>query len=179
MNFTPFPILYSERLSLRQLDASDSEMVLYLRSDKTINQFIDRPIERQTKNLSDAKNHIKKLTRLINNNSSISWGITLLDNRKLIGTICLWNFSKDLKTAEVGYDLSLESHNKGFMTEALNAVINYGFNQLNLQNIEAYTHYQNESSIALLLKNGFHLLDDKKDSENKNNSIYNIQKTQE
>lgn len=175
MNFTPFPTLQSKRLLLRELKISDCKEILYLRSDKSINEFIYRPIERQTKNLSDAKKHIENLAQLTKKNKSIIWGIALQTNDKLIGTICLWNFSTDLKTAEVGYDLSSEHQNKGYMSEALEAVISYGFNKLNFQNIDAYTHKANQNSISLLLKNNFVLLKDKIDLNNKHNSIYRLE----
>ena len=59
------------------------------------------------------------------------------------------------KIAEVGYDLNPIFQRKGIMSEALNKVINFGFNELGLDNIEAYTHIQNENSKKLLEKNGF------------------------
>ena len=69
----------------------------------------------------------------------------------MIGTISLWKFSEDKKTAEVGYDLNPVFHNKGIMTEALNCVLKYGFTQLQLDKIEAYTHKENQASRKLLL----------------------------
>ena len=105
MNFNPFPNLISNRLFLRNIEESDVETILYLRSDKTINKFIERPEHRQTKTTSDALKFINQLHENSKNNISISWGITLQNNPQLIGTICLWNFSEDHKTAEVGYDL--------------------------------------------------------------------------
>ncbi|WP_407557462.1 GNAT family N-acetyltransferase [Winogradskyella sp. 4-2091] len=105
---------------------------------------------------------------------SIVWGITLKDKSELIGTICLWNFSVDKKVAEVGYDLNPKFHNKGIMTEALNLVLDFGFNQLKLQKIEAFTDTKNENSKRLLTKNGFILNPSRKDVDNESNLIYEI-----
>jgi len=174
MNFTPFPILQTERLVLRQLKLSDADAVLYLRSDKTINKYIHRPENRQTKTIEDATNHIKKLTNQIETNTSISWGISLKENPEIIGSICLWNFSEDKTIAEVGYDLSTAFHNKEIMSEALKEVIRYGKTQLKLNHIEAYTHKDNNSSKALLEKHNFHLVERKIDQDNLNNSIYRL-----
>ena len=174
MNFTPFPILQTERLVLRQLKLSDADAVLYLRSDKTINKYIHRPENRQTKTIEDATNHIKKLTNQIETNTSISWGISLKENPEIIGSICLWNFSEDKTIAEVGYDLSTAFHNKEIMSEALKEVIRYGKTQLKLNHIEAYTHKDNNSSKALLKKHNFHLVERKIDQDNLNNSIYRL-----
>jgi len=57
---------------------------------------------------------------------------------------------------EVGYVLEAkEERNKGYMGEALKAVLKYGFNELNLNRIEALTSPTNEISQKLLLANGF------------------------
>ncbi len=172
MTFTPFPEIKTSRLLLRQILNTDSDAILYLRSDKIINQHIQRPPESQTNTIADALKHIKKLTDQIDNNTSISWGITLKDQHEVIGTICLWNFSDDNLTAEVGYDLSLKHQNKGIMTEALFAVLEFGFNSLSINKIEAYTQKQNTHSIKLLEKTGFILNPSKKDTHNADNLVF-------
>ena len=174
MDIQIFPEIKTERLTLRKIEESDSDVILFLRSDKTINKFIDRPENRRTKNISDAIKHIKKLNT--ETNKSISWGIMLNNNSKIIGTICLWNFSKNLKTAEVGYDLNPAFQRKGIMSEALNSVVNFGFIELNIDVIEAFTHIQNKNSKKLLEKNGFHFNENRKDNDNPNDIVFEIRK---
>lgn len=176
MNTKAFPEINTERLFLRKIEESDSEAILFLRSDKTINKFIHRPENRKTKNIADAKKHIQKINLETENNTSFSWGITLKNDREIIGTICLWNFSENYKTAEVGYDLNPTHHRKGIMNEALHSVLDFGFNRLNLDKIEAFTHVQNESSKKLLEKNGFTFIKDRKDNDNLSNVIFEIKK---
>ncbi|WP_339895847.1 GNAT family N-acetyltransferase [uncultured Algibacter sp.] len=179
MDIQTFPEIKTERLTLRKIEVTDSDVILFLRSDKTINKFIDRPEDRKTKNISDAIKHIKKLNTDFENNKSISWGITLNNNTKIIGTICLWNFSEDYKTAEVGYDLNPTFQRKGIMSEALKRVVSFGFIELKINKIEAFTHIQNENSKKLLEKNGFHLIEHKKDDDNLSNVVYQIIKNQQ
>lgn len=169
MKFNPFPELKTERLILRKIKQSDHDMILFLRSDKTVNKFIDRPENRKTKNKTDAIKFIKEINEALKNNKSISWGITLKNNPKIVGTICLWNFSNDRKIAEIGYDLNPEYQRKGIMNEALKSVINFGFNKLSLNKIEAFTHKDNKSSIRLLENNRFLFIENKKDKDNTNN----------
>jgi [ribosomal protein S5]-alanine N-acetyltransferase len=128
MTFQPFPELSTERLILRELKESDHQLVLFLRSDKTVNAFIERPEDRQTKTTEDAIRFIKELHGYAKNNVSIAWGITLKEQPDIVGTICLWNFSDDRKTAEVGYDLHPNYQGLGIMTTALKLVLDYGFN---------------------------------------------------
>ena len=174
MNIQTFPVIKTERLTLRKIEESDSDVILFLRSDKSINKFINRPENRRTKNISDAIKHIKKLNADTKNNKSIAWGITLNENPKIIGTICLWNFSKDYKTAEVGYDLNPNFQKKGVMSEALNSVVNFGFIELYIDRIEAFTHIQNENSKKLLVKNGFSIIEDRKDNDDLSNVVFEI-----
>lgn len=175
-NIQIFQTIETERLLLRQLKESDSNVILFLRSDKTVNQFIERPPNRQTNDTVDAINHIIKLNKEIESNKSFSWGITLKSDPEVIGTICLWNFSNDSKTAEIGYDLSPQFQKKGIMTEALKHVLHFGFKELNLNKIEAFTHLKNENSKALLINNGFCHIESRKDNSNLSNIIFEIKK---
>jgi len=176
MNFNPFPEIKTERLFLRKIEESDCDIILFLRSDKTVTKFIERPENRKTKNKIDAINFIKEINEANKNNESISWGITLKNNPAIVGTICLWNFSDDHKIAEIGYDLNPAFQRKGIMDEALKSVVNLGFSILNLSKIEAFTHKENESSIRLLKKNKFQFIENRKDEDNTNNIIFEIEK---
>lgn len=174
MTFNPFPKLQSERLNLREITSADSATILFLRSDKTVNKFIERPEESKTKTIADALKFIEKITVATKKNTSIVWGITVKDSPGIIGSICLWNFSEDRKTAEVGYDLSPKSHGKGIMREALNCVMKFGFNKLNLNKIEAFTHSENEASKKLLIHQGFEYNKNRKDEGNNSNIIFEL-----
>lgn len=174
MNFTPFPILKSDRLVMRQIVETDVDSILFLRSDAEVNKFIQRPPSRQTKNRADAARFIQELANYVVENKSISWGITIENQPQIIGTICLWNFSEDKKTAEIGYDLKPEFHGQGYMNEAMQSVLNFGFLKLHLHLIEAFTHRENKNSIKLLESNGFTCMKHRSDPENSNNLIFEI-----
>lgn len=174
MKFNPFPELNSENLVLRKIIDSDFQTILYLRSDKIINEFIERPEHRKTKTIEEAKKFIHQIDDNLETNKSIAWGISLKNDPKIIGTICLWNFSEDNKTAEVGYDLNPKFQGKGIMSESIKSVLDYGFKTLNLDVIEAYTHQKNENSKTLLERNNFKLILGKKDEGNLNNLIFEI-----
>lgn len=176
MTFQPFPELTTERLILRELKESDHELILFLRSDNTVNAFIKRPLDRQTKTTEDAIRFIKEIHGYAKSNTSIAWGITLKNHPNIVGTICLWNFSKDRKSAEVGYDLHPNFQGLGIMSAALKLVLDYGFNTLNLDKIEAFTHKDNTSSIKLLERHRFVYMAHRTDEDNLNNAIFEIEK---
>lgn len=174
INFCPFPEIDSDRIFLRKIEMSDSDEILFLRSDKTVTKYIERPEHRKTKNIADAKKFINELDEYIETNKSIAWGITLKTDPKIIGTICLWNFSHNNRVAEVGYDLNPTQHKKGIMDEALKLILNYGFNELELDKIEAFTHNSNENSKKLLERNGFIFNKKRKDLNNEKNIIFEL-----
>ncbi len=163
------PQLKTKRLWLRKIDQNDSKAIHFLRSNQTVNHYVKRP---ETQTLQEAIDFIDKINNGISKQDWLFWGISTIGNPELIGTICLWNFSDDRKVAEVGYDLHPEFQRQGIMNEALRCILNYGFETLNLDRIEAYTHRENESSKKLLIKNNFVLILNRKDNENEDNIIF-------
>ena len=101
MNFTIFPILTTERLTLRQLASNDYQAIFDLRSDPEINKFLGRQASKTTE---DAINFIDMVNDNIKKNNSFYWAITLNDTKTLVGTICLFDFSNEKNSCEIGYD---------------------------------------------------------------------------
>ena len=168
-NFTPFPELKTERLILRQLTEDDTQEIFFLRTDESVNRHIERP---KPENINGARDFILKTNNGIKQNEMIDWAITLKDAHKLIGTICLWNFSRDKTKAEVGFELKPEYQGQGIMNEALEIILEFGFKTVALTSIDAYTHKDNISSIKLLKKNNFEQNSELIDNENSNNIIF-------
>ena len=151
-SFTPFPILKTERLTLRQLAVNDEQVIFTLRSDIEINKYLDRQASNA---IDDARNFINGINENINKNDSLYWAITLSDRNILVGTICLFGFSDEDAKCEIGYELLANFQGQGIMKEAAEKVINYAFNTIKVQKIEACLHRDNRSSIKLLDKFSF------------------------
>lgn len=166
-NFTPFPILTTERLSLRQLSIDDQQNIFALRSDKEINKYLDRQV---SKKIEDAIDFINKINDNIEKNNSIYWAITLTKTRTFVGTICLFDFSNEKNSCEIGYELMINFQGKGIMKEAGGKVIDYAFQTLQFQKIIAFTHNGNQSSTKLLKRFNFI----KSIEADKENSDFNI-----
>jgi len=149
LQFTPFPVLTTERLLLRQLTIKDENEIFALRTDDEVNRYLDRL---KARTIEDARKFISKINTGIHNNEAIYWGISLKDEPKLIGTICCWNISKENNSAETGYELLPAYQGKGIMQEALAKVIEYGFDIMKLHRIEAFADADNSRSANLLLK---------------------------
>lgn len=180
INFTPFPILTTERLTLRQLSTDDRQDIFALRSDTEINKYLGRE---PSKTIDDAINFINKIKDNIKNNNSIYWVISLTKTKTFVGTICLFDFSNEtIKTklytdeknsCEIGYELMTKFQGQGIMKEATEKVIDYAFQTLQFQKIVAFTHNQNQNSTKLLAK--FNFLQSKEaDKENPDFTIFTL-----
>jgi ribosomal-protein-alanine N-acetyltransferase len=166
-----FRLIKTSRLVLRRLVAEDRKALFILRNDEQVNRFIMR--NRMTSE-SEATAFIEQIWSNVDRGPDIYWAICLNTKPDLIGTICLWNFSEDRKQAELGYELFPAFQGRGLMSEAVQAVLDYGFKDLALTNVEACTHKANMRSKKILAKFEFRYLPDKTDPGNDNNEVYRI-----
>jgi [ribosomal protein S5]-alanine N-acetyltransferase len=150
--FTPFPVLQTERLTLRQLEMNDDQEIFALRSDSEINKYLDR---QASETIEDARNFINKVTENIKKGNSLYWVITLTNSKTFAGTICVFNFSDGNKKCEIGYELLTNFQGQGIMKEAAEKVIDYLIKTIKIRIIEACTHQDNQSSAKLLEKLAF------------------------
>ncbi len=152
LHLTPFPLLHTQRLVLRELDLPDASEIFFLRSDEQVMHYICRE---KMASVVEAEEWIKRHQEAIAHNESVSWAICLPSDPTLIGHIAYWRVVKEHYRAELGYFLHPDHWNKGIISEALTAVLDFGFRQLQLHTVEANIHPENKVSKRLLLKQGF------------------------
>ena len=172
-NFTPFPVLETERLILRELNDDDVNVIFKLRSNPITNKYIER--ELPTK-LSQAEDFINKITQEQIDKKSITWLLTLKEDKTAIGSICIWNINHGEQYGEVGYSLLPEYFKKGFMSEALKSVLDFGFHKMKLKTMEAFTHKNNTASKTLLEKHQFVFQSERREKGFENNRIFKLTK---
>jgi len=154
--FTDFPVIETGRLFLTELVAEDAEA--YHEQQKAALDLSDgvfwqygfetASADKASKSFEFAHNAWLKKGR-------IKWGVRLKESgSELIGQCELFNFSQQSK-AELGYWLGPSFHNQGFMTEAIQAVVRYAFETMEMHRIYANTSTENAASIAMLKKVGF------------------------
>ena len=147
-----FPVLTTERLVLRELRPSDVEQVFAMRSDPLVMQHVNRPL---AKSIEDAQALIELITSMVAANDAVQWAITEKHDDRFIGLIGFWRLVKEHHYGELGYMLAQEHWGKGYMSEAIGAVVDFGFNTLDFHRVEAITRPANAASIRALQKNGF------------------------
>jgi ribosomal-protein-alanine N-acetyltransferase len=143
-----FPILHTKRLDLIEIRQNHLNDLYKLFGDKYVTRFYNLlPF----KNEQEGQKLLDWFRSRYEENLGIRWGIALQGQQNIIGTIGFNNFTKKHR-ASLGYDLQTVFWNNGFMTEALQVVINFGFSQLEINRIEAEVMQDNVASERLLEK---------------------------
>jgi ribosomal-protein-alanine N-acetyltransferase len=131
----------------------DAPAIFFLRSNETVLKFIGRE---PAASIEEAIAFIQRINTAIDTNESILWGITLQDNpTEVIGTICYWRLQPENYRTEIGYALHPGHWRKGIMKEAIQKVLEYGFETMKLHSVEARTSGDNIASGAILEATGF------------------------
>ncbi len=152
LNLDPFPVLNTRRLRLNGLNPDDSAALLFLRSDPGVMQYIDRP---RAGSPEDIRRFLELVEQERLEGKGIAWAIRLQESPNLIGYIGFWRTQHAHYRSEVGYALHPHYQGRGLAREALDAVIDFGFQQLGLHSIEANINPGNDASRQLLLRCGF------------------------
>jgi ribosomal-protein-alanine N-acetyltransferase len=151
-NFNPFPELTTERLVLRQITVADVNEIFRLRSEEEVLRYIKKA---PAKDHEDALKWIQLISDQGEAELSITWALTLKGDQEMIGTICIWNIQKSQYRGELGYSLLPEHHRKGYMNEAIEAVMKYAFEKMKLHGVEAHIDPDNQGSLRLMEKQKF------------------------
>jgi [ribosomal protein S5]-alanine N-acetyltransferase len=147
-----FPILETNRLLLRQIENSDAESILKYLSDEEVMKHYGLE---SFQTAEDALDEISWYHSIFNENTGIRWGITLKEENEVIGSCGFLNMVVQHRRTDIGYELSRNHWSKGIASEALEAVIKHGFQEMDLQRIQALIDVPNIQSQKLVEKQGF------------------------
>lgn len=148
-----FPTLSTSRLTLSQPTVADTEDVIFhMNSTSEISEntlTLPFPYHKEHADFwfQMAEYGFKKKDTFI-------FGIREKESLKLIGAVGL-HLDLNNNKAEIGYWLGKSFWNKGYASEALKAIITFGFEELKLNKIHASHFHHNPASGKVLEKNGF------------------------
>ncbi len=103
--------------------------------------------------LQDAQQLISARIKSFEEQESIS--LFIVQDQKIIGSIGMFNWRKEIKCVEVGYWMDKDFENKGILSKALNVLISYLFQQVQLNKIELQFNALNKASGAIAKKFNF------------------------
>ncbi len=147
---TPFT-LESERLMIRRLTMADDEAVYAYGKDVDVARYVIFP---RHESIADSREFIVKMLENYEISEPSSYGITLKNNGKLIGTIGFADWEKEHNRVEIGYAIGKEYWNKGFVTEATKVLIDFLFTNTDLIRIESRCQPANIGSFRVMEKAG-------------------------
>jgi len=149
-----FPALHTERLRLRLVSGIDAPIIFHLYADPRVMLQRGEPVFEEIK---QAEKLIYSWQKLFAEGNGVRWGIEEKESGKLIGSVGFKKIVHQHFRADMGYELNPEFWNKGIMTEAVKAVIEFGFNKMNLHSIEANITPDHMASKRVLEKLGFQM----------------------
>lgn len=149
--FLQTPTIEATRLHLRRLTMRDAQDVFAYSRDPLVAEHV---LWEAHKSVSETRGYIRYMLRKYRYGEPSSWGICLNEDDVVIGTIGFMWIQSENAAAEVGYSLSRAHWNKGYMTEALSALLRYAFEEMELNRIEAMHETTNPASGAVMRKCG-------------------------
>ncbi|NDJ53713.1 MAG: GNAT family N-acetyltransferase [Chloroflexi bacterium] len=153
--FEHFPIIETSKLVLRNITLEDIPAILTIFSDEEVTRYNDiDPFETEER----AEWFVGLCHMRYVDKTGIRWGIVRRDDDSdtVIGT-CGYNvFYRHSRRAVIGYELARPYWQQGIMTEAVGTIVSFGFEDLDLNRIEAETTLYNVASMRLLSRLGFY-----------------------
>lgn len=153
VSFPPtIPRLETAHLTLRAVTPDDRAAVFALFTDPRV--AVPTHIAPFT-GIEQADELIASFGRRFAAGGGIRWGLTLKGDDTLIGTAGFSSIDAATYRARIGYNLAVAHWGQGLTTEAVRALVGFGFAQLQLHRIEATTNLDNTGSMRVLVKVGF------------------------
>ena len=149
--FSYMPALETPRLRLRKLTMRDAADIYEYSRDAEVARHVLWDAHRS---ILDSRGYIRYMQRKYRLEEPASWAIVLKATNRVIGTIGFMWIQEENASAEVGYSLSRPHWNRGYMTEALERVLRYGFEKMDMNRIEAQHEVDNPASGAVMRKCG-------------------------
>jgi RimJ/RimL family protein N-acetyltransferase len=160
-------IIETERLIMREMRHQDAEELFAMDSNSNVHRYLWQKPNTSIQEIHDyidmvrnqyISNKIGRFSTIIKEtNELIGWtGIKFVNDHVENGNTNFYDY---------GYRLNEKFWNKGFATEASKAWLDYGFNQINIQTMNAYTHAENGASNHILKKVGFRFIEDYPDKD--------------
>ena len=158
-----FPRLAAGGFLLREITPADAADWHRYLSDPRVYEYTSTPIM----SLPEVEGLIGMLADGFRRKRQIRWALAEPDSGKMIGDLGYNLFFTRDRRADVGYVLAHQYWRRGLMSLALSSIIDYGFDHLALNKIEAGVNVNNDRSSGLLRKLGFQLEGTLRDHRNR------------
>jgi len=148
------PSIETERLLLRKITLNDASDMFEYASNPEVSEYT---MWSTHTSIEDTKYFLQSLTKMYKRRELVDWGIVHKAEKKFIGTCGFVEWSMTHSRAEIGYALSRRYWGEGYMSEAVNAIIEFGFREMLLNRIIGRCEVNNIASARVMEKVGMQL----------------------
>lgn len=148
----PTPTLHTDRLRLRPFDDADADALYALQSNAHVLRYWDAPP--WTKR-DRALTFINKCRKMAEDSTGARLAVDRLEDGAFIGWCSLTRWDPDYRSAAMGYCFTQSAWGHGYATEAARAVLQWAYDTLNLNRVQAETDTRNAAAARVLEKVGF------------------------
>jgi [ribosomal protein S5]-alanine N-acetyltransferase len=152
MDSKTLPIITTPRVVLRWISEDDIDSLYEIFSSPQVMRYWSSPPLADREAAADLQREIADGNE---SETMLKWGLALRDSNTVIGTTTLFNLSLDNGRAELGYAMAHAHWGKGYMNEALTALVSHAFEVMELRRLEADVDPRNVASIRTLERLGF------------------------
>jgi ribosomal-protein-alanine N-acetyltransferase len=160
-------ILETERLLMREMRHEDAEALFDMDSNPNVHTYL---WQKPHTNINDIHSYIEMVRTQYDRNKIGRFSTIIKETNELIGWTGIKYIDDHIENGntnfyDYGYRLNEKYWNKGYATEASKAWLEYGFNQMKIDEMNAYTHLENGASNHILQKVGFSFIENYPDEQ--------------
>lgn len=153
-DFAHFPVLTTERLTLRRLTDADAPAIMALFGDPEVLRFLNMPPKDTPEKAIDL---IRWFDGMFNDRGGVQWGVSRRSDDHVIGTCGFYGWDQENRHVDIGYHIARSEWDRGYATEAAHILIRWCFDHLDVHRIQADCTAGNDASERVMLKCGFTL----------------------
>lgn len=160
-------IIESQRLIYRPFELSDAQALFEMDSNPNVHKYL---WQKPTLDIDESIQIIEMLQKQYKENGIGRFATILKETGEFIGWTGIKFVNDHIENGntnfyDYGYRLNEKFWNKGYASEATKTWLDYGFNEININEMNAYTHSENGASNHILSKSGFQFIEDYPDKD--------------
>jgi [ribosomal protein S5]-alanine N-acetyltransferase len=146
------PTLHTARLRLRPFASADADALFALHSDARVLLYWDAPPWSER---ARAERFLTASRQMAEEGSGARLAIDRVSDTSFLGWCSVTRWNPDYRSASLGYCLDEAAWGHGYATEAARSLLQWAFDRLDLNRVQAETDTRNAASARVLEKLGF------------------------
>lgn len=151
-NRTDLPVLEGPRIDLRWITHDDASALFEIFGDREVMRYWSSP---PLENPASAHALVDQIHEYFRTRGLFQWGIRLRASDELVGTVTLYDVSREHRRGALGFALRRTAWGQGYASEAVATLLKFAFETAGLERLEADVDPDNARSLSLLERQGF------------------------